>query len=138
MTTTSNPFRPKPPVGEIVNPHVAEHVPEPKPDFARLAAEPPIDLDYKLPCEVRLPIGMSIGKGVPLRTLLIALRQRESWPDEDTRFQDDRAKAVRSVLGIPHGCSGQFASFVPDAPKPECICPACGIRHGGSNVDGGF
>lgn len=21
---------------------------------------------------------------------------------------------------------------------PECICPKCGLRHGGSNVDGGF
>jgi hypothetical protein len=31
MTTTS---RPK---GEIVNPHVLDHVPEPKPDFARMA-----------------------------------------------------------------------------------------------------
>lgn len=20
----------------------------------------------------------------------------------------------------------------------ECICPTCGLRHGGSNVDGGF
>lgn len=22
--------------------------------------------------------------------------------------------------------------------QPECICPTCGLRHGGSNVDGGF
>lgn len=24
------------------------------------------------------------------------------------------------------------------APRGECICPNCGLRHGGSNVDGGF
>jgi hypothetical protein len=24
-----------------------------------------------------------------------------------------------------------------EQPK-ECICPTCGLRHGGSNVDGGF
>lgn len=23
-------------------------------------------------------------------------------------------------------------------PAAECICPKCGIRHGGSNLDGGF
>lgn len=23
-------------------------------------------------------------------------------------------------------------------PTGECICPTCGIRHGGSNLDGGF
>jgi hypothetical protein len=22
--------------------------------------------------------------------------------------------------------------------RGECICPTCGLRHGGSNVDGGF
>ncbi len=25
-----------------------------------------------------------------------------------------------------------------DEPRGECICPTCGLRHGGSNVDGGF
>lgn len=24
------------------------------------------------------------------------------------------------------------------APTNECICPNCGLRHGGSNADGGF
>lgn len=57
-----------------------------------------LTLDYKLPCEVRLPTSMSIGKGVPLSTLMTAFRQRESWPDEDTRFNDERAKAIQRAL----------------------------------------
>jgi hypothetical protein len=26
----------------------------------------------------------------------------------------------------------------PRASTPECICPNCGLRHGGSKIDGGF
>lgn len=58
-----------------------------------------VDLNYKLPCEVRLPPGMSIGKGCPLSTLLTALRHREQWSDpQDLVFQDERAMAMRRVL----------------------------------------
>jgi hypothetical protein len=86
------------------------------------APEPSVALDYKLPCEVRLPISMSIGKGCPLSTLMTAFRQRESWSNEDTHFQDDRGKAVRRALGIPHGCSGEFATYV-GAPVSETPAP---------------
>ncbi len=30
------------------------------------------------------------------------------------------------------------AERLPHEPRGECICPTCGLRHGGSNVDGGF
>ena len=56
-------------------------------------------LDYKLPCEVRLPPSMSIGKGCPLSTLMHAFRVREGTNAE---FVDERAMAVRRALTELH------------------------------------
>lgn len=47
--------------------------------------EPPaeaVDREWKLPCEVRLPNGMTIGRGVHLHTLLMALQRREVYAGE--------------------------------------------------------
>jgi hypothetical protein len=86
----------------------------------RAVPETPVALDYKLPCDVRLPIGMSIGKGCPLSTLMTAFRQRESWSDEDTRFQDERAQAVRrAILDIPINGPAEKAT----APLVRWQCP---------------
>ncbi len=41
-----------------------------------------IDREWKLPCEVRLPQGMTIGRGVHLHTLLVALKNREQYAAE--------------------------------------------------------
>lgn len=43
---------------------------------------PEVDREWKLPCEVRLPNGMTIGKGVHLHTLLVALKRREVYAAE--------------------------------------------------------
>lgn len=66
------------------------------------AAQPPaVDADYKLPCSVRLPLALTIGKGVPLRTLLLALQQRETWPEEDRHFPGEvDVAAMRERLGL--------------------------------------
>lgn len=45
-----------------------------------------IDGNMKLPCEVRLPGGMTIGKGCALSTLLIALRNRDDSMPWRQRF----------------------------------------------------
>ena len=55
----------------------------------------PVDLSYKLPCEVRLPPGISIGKGCPLSTLITMLRQQEG---QNLEFTDEHATAVRRAI----------------------------------------
>jgi hypothetical protein len=60
-------------------------------------------------------------------------------------------KAAREALGIPaetrvDDCScegidsdtGLHTANCVSNQKPECICPKCGLRHGGSSLDGGF
>lgn len=46
----------------------------------------PIEGNMKLPCEVRLPGGMTIGKGCALSTLLLALRNRDDSMPWRQRF----------------------------------------------------
>lgn len=50
------------------------------------AEQQPIDGNMKLPCEVRLPGGMTIGKGCALSTLLLALRNRDDSMPWRQRF----------------------------------------------------
>jgi hypothetical protein len=58
-----------------------------------------VSLDYQLPCDVRLPPAATIGKGCTLRTLMHALRLRESEPVE---FVDERTMAIRRALTELH------------------------------------
>lgn len=53
-----------------------------------------IDLDYVLPCDVKLAPVTTIAKGCTLRTLLAALKVRES-PDWERLADDDGEWAVR-------------------------------------------
>lgn len=57
--------------------------------------EPSVALDYKLPCEVRLPPSMSIGKGCPLSTLMNAFRHREG---QNVEFMDARSQAIKEAI----------------------------------------
>lgn len=45
-----------------------------------------VPVTMKLPCEVKLPGGMTVGKGCQLTTLLLAMRDRESGPQWRQRF----------------------------------------------------
>jgi hypothetical protein len=53
-----------------------------------------IDLDYVLPCDVKLAPATTITKGCTLRTLLAALKVRES-PDWDRLAEEDAEWAAR-------------------------------------------
>ncbi|NIM30403.1 MAG: hypothetical protein GTN60_03640 [Pseudomonas stutzeri] len=49
-------------------------------DSAARQPEDNVPVNMSLPCEVKLPGGMTIGRGCRLSTLLLALRQREDGP----------------------------------------------------------
>jgi len=72
--------------------------------------------------------------------------------DEIKRLLESEAKAERIALhwqteaqkraaeptAEPSGVQGAGDEGGTRAPLPECICPTCGLRHGGSHLDGGF
>ena len=58
-----------------------------------------VSLDYQLPCDVRLPPGATIGRGCTLKTLMLALKIRETEPVE---FVDERTMTVRRALTELH------------------------------------
>jgi hypothetical protein len=70
--------------------NVAEEIEE---LIAGLAEQPapagtPIDPEMPLPCDVRVAPATIIRKGVPVRTLLLSLKQRVGRPERDTRFPE--------------------------------------------------
>lgn len=42
--------------------------------------------NFKLPCDVKLPMATTITRGCKLSTLILALYQRVGRPDEETKF----------------------------------------------------
>ncbi|SIR82030.1 hypothetical protein SAMN05878276_0375 [Aquipseudomonas alcaligenes] len=52
--------------------------------------------EWRLPCQVRLPGGMTIGKGCSLNTLLLAIRRREGAPS----WQQDFAVPIPIDRGL--------------------------------------
>lgn len=89
----------------------------------------PDPLDYKLPCEVRIPPSTSFGKGVTLRALMHGLRAREGQPDEVTRFHDERAKAIRNALRFSEA-SLEKACQCDSGPEFGQVCNTCGGLKG--------
>jgi hypothetical protein len=49
----------------------------------------------------------------------------------ETKVDDCSCEGIDSDTGL------HTANCVSNQ-KPECICPKCGLRHGGSSLDGGF
>lgn len=81
---------------------------------------PRIDPDYRLPCDVKVAPATTICKGVPLSTLMLAIKRREGWDEASTRFPS------RGALHWSRGRSGDAESsgnFF-DGDK----CPSCGAE----------
>lgn len=57
-----------------------------RPAQAEQEPEDQIPVTMKLPCELKLPGGMTVGKGCQLSTLLQAMRDRENGPQWRQRF----------------------------------------------------
>ncbi len=56
----------------------------------------------------------------------------------DGRVNEDELRLVK-VLERAIAFIERHATPAPAAPQEaECICPTCGIRHGGGNTNGGF
>lgn len=53
-----------------------------------IAAVEQAEVPQTLPCEVRLPPGTVIGKGVPVSTLMLAIAQRERYPVHAKSFAE--------------------------------------------------
>ncbi len=77
-----------------------------------IAAVEQAEVPQTLPCEVRLPPGTVIGKGVPVSTLMLAIAQRERYPVHAQSFAEQhqgdpvavtpemlRAAQLKSELG---------------------------------------
>jgi len=101
-------------------------------EAGRAAPEPPGDpLDYKLPCEVRLPPATTFGVGVSLRTVVHALQRRtDQYPPKFSDSPD--LSAVTSPFQRP-GLIG-YSSGEPVA-KPHGVnkadgCPVCFVPWG--------
>lgn len=78
----------------------------------------------------------ALHKIVGLRThLFFPQNMREASPSKAACARCGGAEIIRDPetwMGGPcPECSAEKT-------RGECICPTCGIRHGGSNVDGGF
>lgn len=79
----------------------------------------------KLPCEVKLPGGMTIGIGCRLSTLLLALKQREDGPLWRQRFGEPLPfdPALHKLIG-------DAASHISQAtPQPEQVKPFEALQH---------
>lgn len=65
-------------------------VAEDRSDAMRVALEAAarVRADEKLPCDVQLP-GVKLKRGVRLSTLLMAIRKRKNWPEEQTKLPRD-------------------------------------------------
>lgn len=60
-------------------------------------------------------------------------------PVERAMIRRDEWDAVVAHIDRLAGRVAASASLLYGAPhSPECICPMCGLRHGGRNLDGGF
>lgn len=63
-----------------------------------------VSLDYRIPCDVRLPPSTGFGKGCTIRSLMSAFRMREGSLDQNlTQFNDARAEVVRAILDEMRG-----------------------------------
>jgi hypothetical protein len=100
-------------------------------ETAEPAVETPdesVSLDYKLPCEVRVPPATTFGRGVALRSLMNGLRAREGKQDPNvTKFQDDRAEKTSALHDQRQGI--QFMGECPSCrafnPLLAAKCQVC-------------
>jgi hypothetical protein len=74
---------------------------------------PALDPEWKLPCEVRLPNGMTIGRGVHLHTLLVALKRREEYAAEGL---EDMLRFKRSQHTEVEQLQTALAFWLPNLP----------------------
>lgn len=61
--------------------------------------------------------------------------------DGSLTTHEDEAIAALMRHGWSESAAREFLLHVARLDRPttgECICPKCGLRHGGSNFDGGF
>lgn len=62
----------------------------------------------------------------------------ESNDGHDVSLTNSQARLLWSYIDRLTGRCAALAALRYGNSKGECICPTCGLRHGGSKIDGGF
>lgn len=63
---------------------------------------------------------------------------KETQLESVLELQALRAEVAELKHDLERAIDNHNADLNAAEPTPECICPTCGLRHGGAVVDGGF